>query len=166
MQRKEKKEKKKPEAGKDSSNCSVTAAGNSCVAGFLSCGRFCISPDMRCNGIPNCPDGRDERGCPRGTGAAGTHHIGNGHTGGSRGRGHGEAGHNEGVVTRNNADGQPGENNDKTGDTAYQKMFSFHCFFLFVFFLLLLRPFLRPLGRGFQWFRVHLVKEVGESVSA
>ena len=46
-----------------------------------------------------------------------------------------------------------------------KKCFHFIVFFCFFFFLLL-RPFLRPLGRGFQWFRVHLVKEVGESVSA
>lgn len=38
------------------------------MEGFYSCGDYCISPDMRCNGVPNCPDGRDERGCPAGTG--------------------------------------------------------------------------------------------------
>nr|KAG5707212.1 hypothetical protein BaRGS_017896 [Batillaria attramentaria] len=37
----------------------------SCNDGDLSCGDFCIARNMRCNGVTNCPDGRDERGCPR-----------------------------------------------------------------------------------------------------
>ena len=88
----------------------ITVAGNSCVEGFLSCGGFCISPDMRCNGIPNCPDGRDERGCPRVTGAGGTRRVGLGHPGGRR--------DDVDVSTGKTFEGQPAEDDDKTGDTS------------------------------------------------
>ncbi|KAL8589309.1 hypothetical protein ACOMHN_052312 [Nucella lapillus] len=44
--------------------CSKNAAAH----GLLSCGDFCIGQELRCNGVPNCPDARDERGCPPGTG--------------------------------------------------------------------------------------------------
>ena len=38
--------------------------GKDCTQNFVSCGEFCISEQLRCNGVVNCPDGGDERNCP------------------------------------------------------------------------------------------------------
>lgn len=39
----------------------------SCTSGYTSCGDFCLPNSLRCNGLQNCPDGRDEVNCPRGS---------------------------------------------------------------------------------------------------
>ncbi|XP_076470446.1 uncharacterized protein LOC143300570 [Babylonia areolata] len=77
---------------------SLVRTGDACTEDHLSCGHFCIGQELRCNGVPNCPDARDERGCPadtgikpRGRGKPGRGEGGDGGAAGGGGAGGGSA---------------------------------------------------------------------------
>jgi hypothetical protein len=49
--------------------CGAAAADPSCAlsantTGFLCKNHHCIAHDLRCNGVNNCGDNSDEKGCP------------------------------------------------------------------------------------------------------
>ncbi|XP_076449143.1 uncharacterized protein LOC143285631 [Babylonia areolata] len=92
---------------------SLVKTGEACSQGSsLSCGaEFCVSPSLRCNGIPNCPDGRDERGCPgRGGG-------GGGGGGGSEGGGGGDTGKSDTSINGDDSErGDPKKVNEDEDD--------------------------------------------------